>query len=501
MSAVALGSSQRRRRLHLPSRVLFVLAVAIAAASFGFLTAAGPAAWLGAICGLVFVEISALAVFQWRRIATLMVACLPYTGILSLLLYPRTFLGDVVRDAMIVTPLYIGVFATRERIWLPRAIVVPFSLLGLLAVLQLANPSLPSLAVGLVGLRGWLFFAPMLLVGARLARDRIATLRMLRIALLAGLPVLVIGLAEAFMLAAGGARLLYAIYGSAAEAAFSSTDSTQGAAVSLGDLHRVPSLFSHAAAYYVFCVAMLAPAYVLWRSGDTRRVRALGRGGFILAVLAGLTCGTREAFLVVPLVILVTLFLDRGLPGIHALAGGGIGLAAVAWVMNIPLRTLPGYLLGLSKQEGGDLLGHGFRLARSLTWLGLGPGTDTNAARNVAGPGIFAAIGGRWQESYFVKSWIELGVPGLVLVMWLLWAVGASVIRSAKRASSGRPLVAVSAGLFVGAVATSVKGAILDQAPANAYVWLFAGLALGARAWSSPNKQLEVQPPVGEALQ
>ena len=48
-------------------------------------------------------------------------------------------------------------------------------------------------------------------------------------------------------------------------------------------------------------------------------------------------------------------------------------------------------------------------------------------------------------------------------------------------------------------ILTSIKGAILDQAPANAYFWLFAGLAIGARSWAasaarSPVEDAQHQP-------
>src|SRR5207245_1277787 len=226
---------------------------------------------------------------------------------------------------------------------------------------------------------------PLMIVGARLATDFASAVRVLRVALIAGIPVLIIGLGEALALAEGKAAVLYRLYGDSAQAAFTTGDSTvQGARVSLRNLHRAPS----------------------------------------------------------------------------------------------------GSLLYRSSSRGGDILGHGFRVARSVTWLGLGPGTDTNAARAVAGSGLFDAIGGRWQESYLVKSWIELGVPGLLLVVWMLVALLRAVTRRAAGTGSGRTLIAASSGPLVAALATSIKGAILDQAPANAYFWLFAGLAIGARSWA-----------------
>jgi hypothetical protein len=465
-------------------------AIAVVLAIVGVGTDSG---WIAAGGSVLITLTTGMAIARWRRVAILLLAYLPFTGLLSLLLYPHTFRGDMARDVLIVTPLYIGLVASKEPVRLPRSVVIPVALLSTLAILQLFNSSLPSPIVGLIGLRGWLFFIPLMLVGARLASDMNSTLRVLRIALIAGLPVLLVGLVEALALAEGKAAVLYRLYGSSARGAFTTGDTaTQGAAVTLGALHRVPSIFSYPAAYYCFCLAMLVPGYFLWRSGQSRGIRRLGLAGFVLAVVCALTSGTREAFLTVPLAVAVTLYLDGIRPNLRALAASGVGWLAAVTLLHVPVRSLPGYLLNLSSVEGGDVLGYGFRVAHSVTWLGLGPGTDTNAARNVAGPGLFDAIGG-WQESYLVKSWIELGVPGLLLVVWMLVAVTRTVSGRAAAAGPARSMAAASGGFLIAALATSIKGAILDQAPANAYFWLFAGIAIGARSWAVHEERSSVE--------
>jgi O-antigen/teichoic acid export membrane protein len=467
-------------------RSLARLAPAGIAALLGFLGTATASGWITAGIAVCFSFMTAMALVHWRRVAVILLAYLPFTGILSLLMYPNTFLGDGARDLLLVTPLYAGLLASKEPAWLPRSVVLPTALLGSLAILQLSNPSLPSLLVGLVGLRGWLFFIPLMIVGARLAADFESAVRALRIALLAGVPVLVIGLAEALALAEGKSALIYRLYGNSAQGAFATGDSqVQGARVSLGDLHRVPSLFSYPKAYYCFCLAMLVPGYFLWRRGPTAGTRRLGLAGFVLAVVCGLTSGTREAFITVPLAVGVILYLDGVRLSFRAMVAGVCGWVAAVTLLHVPIRALPGYLLKLSSGEGADILGHGFHVARSVTWLGLGPGADTNAARDIGGAGLFDAIGGRWQESYLVKSWIELGVPGLVLVVWMLVALVRAVTKGAAGTGSGRTLIAASSGLLFAALAASIKGAVLDQAPANAYFWLFAGLAIGARSWAA----------------
>jgi hypothetical protein len=485
-NAVALHLNAVRAQ-KIVTRLFTALLPGAIAVAIGVIGTRSSIGWIAVIVIVVFALMTTFAVARWRRVAIFLLAYLPFTGILSLLLYPKTFLGDVARDFLIVTPLYLSLLIARGRTAsAPRSVIIPIGLMSLLAVLQFFNPSLPSALVGLVGLRGWLFFIPLIAVGVRLAPDVHAARRALLVALLAGLPVLVIGLVEALALAAGKGAVLYRLYGNSARGAFTTGDSTvQGASVSLGSLHRVPSLFSYPAAYYCFCLAMLVPGYFLWQRGEARVIRRLGLAAFVLAVACALTSGTREAFITVPLAVVVTLYLDGVRPSLRTTTAGAVGFLAAITLLHLPVLNLPGHLLDLSTHESRDILGHGFHVARSVTWLGLGPGTDTNAARNVAGPQVFDPIGGRWQESYLVKSWIELGVPGLLLVVWTLVALVRNVSRRAVPTGPGRSLVAAVSGFLIAALATSIKGAILDQAPANVYFWLFAGLAIGAHSWSA----------------
>jgi hypothetical protein len=455
-----------------------------AAVCLGTLVATNRHGWLAASVVLCLSLATVFAVANWQTSALFLIAYLPFTGLLSLALYPDTFLGEALRDLIVVFPLYIALLGQRDRPRLPRSLLLPLALLTLLACVQLLNPSLPSLAVGLVGLRGWVFFIPLALVGARLALSFESAERALRLAMVAGLPVLVIGLIEALLLAEGKASVLYGLYGESAKGAFTTGETTaQGARLGLGDLHRVPSLFSYSAAYYCFCLAMLVPSYFLWRKGSSAALRKFGLAGFVLTIICALTSGTREAFLTVPIAVGVMLYLDGVRVGVRGAAAGAIGWTSAIVLLGVPLRGLPQYLWDLSLQEGRDVLGYGFSVAHSATWLGLGPGTDTNAARAFGGQSLFDSIGGSWQEAYLVKSWIELGVPGLLLVLWTLIALSRHVLRGTGATGPQRTLCAAAAGLIAAVFATSIKGAVLDQAPANAYFWLTVGFALGAQGW------------------
>lgn len=495
-SSISIKPGFRRggRTLSLRSGgVITGVAVSLCAVGLGIALEVAPYGWITVGAALAFAYAVPLAVLDWRRWAGIFLCFLPFSGLASLMLFPRTYLGDVVTDLIFVAPLYFAFFMRRARPHvLPQSVRIGSLLLVSVVLLGLLNPGIPTLSVGLIGARGWLFYMPLIFIGAELASDAQSALRVAWYAALAGLPALVVGLCEAVLLATHHSALLYRIYGSAAGSAFTTgTRDIQGASVSLGALHRVPSLFAFTIAYYGLCMAMLVPGYFLWRAGRRRRERVIGEVVFALACACALSSGTRFAFVAVPTAVLVTLYLD-GVRTSPRLAAVGVGVGAfIAIVLHVPILSLPQYLIHLGKQEGAYVLIDGVRSASRVTLFGLGPGTDTNATRSFGGSALFQQISGHWQESYVVKSWIELGAFGLIVVMWFLLSTTRAVAIKAARAGKGRPLVAATSGFLVATLLISVKGAVLDQAPTSPYFWLFAGIGIAAAQWGDRRHQVK----------
>ena len=416
---------------------------------------------------------------DWRRLFFFLLAYLPYSGVISLLAYPQTLLGEVVRDLGLLLPLYVALLpraSTAPR--LPPSVVFAVGALAGLVLTQALNPSVSSAAVAAVGARGWLIAVPLLWVGARLAARPEDVRRWMRISSVAAVPVLLIGIVEAVMLAFGGASIVAAAYGDAAAVAFGERGVSASFAIGGGELRRVPSLFAFPLAYYALCIASLVPTYVLWRtsSGGWRRFGAVA---FVVAVVAGLSSGTRLAFILVPAAVIVIFLFDRRLT-LRSLALSAGSWLAVLFTLGINPRALPEYFRELSSAEGGDVLVGGFRLARSVTTLGLGTGMDTNASRQVDA-NVFAPIGHDWQESYLVKTWLELGVLGIVVVAGLFLVLVLWLLRLAVLPGGGdaQPLRAGVLAFVTVTLLLSVKGSPLDQAPTNYFFWLYAGMALG----------------------
>ena len=100
------------------------------------------------------------------------------------------------------------------------------------------------------------------------------------------------------------------------------------------------------------------------------------------------------------------------------------------------------------------------------------------AARHAVGTGqLFAAVGGQWQESWWVKSLLELGIVGLITVVLLYGQLILERIRahSLVRDPALRSASAALLALLIWTAVYNTKSQYVDFDPLNVYFWLFAG--------------------------
>jgi hypothetical protein len=438
-----------------------------------------------AIAVAAFTAVGA-AVVSWRHSLLGLLVYLPVSGLLIVALYPDTAPGVLAKDVLFVIPAYVGFavhwLAQRHRLAVPGVPLLPLAALVVLVLVQMLNPAVPGALVALIGAKTWLLYIPLVLLGFELVRDRADLDRVLMVMVLAAVAPCVIGIVEAVLIYTGHASTVHGWYGQAASAV------TQGfAEITTGtsQVRRVPSTFSFAAQYYSFTIAAVAIAYASWRGVLSARGHGvLGAGLLALAVVAALLSGARGAFAFVPLLLLIMVALDSA-------PGGRVRRASVVALVATACLVAASSLLGSSLRPLlGDVASHGFaqldlalvqglRHAVDVTILGIGTGMDTVAARYaVPDDQLFQAIGGTWQESWWVKAILELGVAGLIAVVALLGTIAVRAVRSTARLNDAG-LRAVSAALtayVLWGLLIGFKAQYLDLDPMNIYFWLFLGI-------------------------
>jgi len=427
---------------------------------------------LGIIGLLLLVGFWALILPRWRLGLELYILFMPIAGAVELWLYPTP--GAVlIKDVLFATPAFIGFAISGELgsalAGLPNSFGSIMLLFVGLVLVQALNPGGPGLLAVLIGLKVWLFYVPMILLGRAYVRDRASLLRLSHLMIsLIWLPCMVGIIQWILSLALGYQYAISLFYGVAARAA------TQNFSQFDNGLMRIPATFSFPAQYLNYILCMFVPLLGCTMI-DTKQIWQILRSlSLPLLCVAGFMSGTRAAFLMIPLMLLTYYMLRRGAVGILwtglLMAGLFAVVLSISGIDPIGLFHMETDLTQSYTVEQAGTIEH----ALQLTWIGRGVGSDTGAARLATNdPEEFNVF-----ESYYAKTIAELGLFGLVAVglfqvYLFLWAVR---LISHVGKSPTAPYAGAMAACFLGFLIYNYKGVIIDFDPANMLYWLFAGV-------------------------
>ncbi len=465
-----------------PGVAVWVVAVATVSVVVGFAVGTGRGALAAALLAVAVAIALGLRSWRWSLYALLLY--IPVAGVPIILSYPNTGPAVLLKDILFLVPAYLGfvawAWAKRSRVLFAGAPVVLLALFALLVLGQALNPSVPNMLVGAIGVKVWLLYVPLLFLGYHLVRDRADLSRLLALMSLSAVLPLALGIVEAILINRGYAGIVYGWYGDSAAA--STQNFAQFNYGPAGVLRRVPSTFSFVTQYYAFTVSMVVVTYAWWQGVLVGTKWAwLGRLIWLLAIAAAFLSGARSAFLVIPFLVLLIVALDRraGLRLSGRLLIPVAALFATVAALGATVPTLMLSTLQTAALSFNAIFVEGFRQALGTTWLGLGTGINTNAARYAySRPELFQGVGGTWYESWWVKIVLELGVVGLLLVGLLFATLVGKGLRE-HRALGDPRLRVISAALLaflIWNLAFGVKGQYIDFDPINVYFWLFAGV-------------------------
>ena len=429
---------------------------------------------------------------NWRLGIYGLIIFIPFCGLPTILLYPAPVWTHVLKDVLFVLPAYIGflrwyVFGQKgaARFLIPPVPICALVLLAVIATLGLLNPALANFMVGLIGLRTWLFYIPMVFLGYHLVRSKAELISVSRLMILMAAVPALFGIVQALLYYSGDKEAAYAIYGTAAYevtqgfTSFSAVGGTNG-------LTRLPSLFTFGLQYSFFLFTMLPIAAALAVAEQTRPARIVARAALAVILMAGFFSGSRAAFVMMPALLVFTAVLVGGGRGaVRRILGvvvlTGLGLFVVTTLLDSKIRSLGMHVLDAANIELLTALPYEFHLAAQAPWLGVGTGMTTGPAR-VAFTSLTSmedlGVGGI--ENYYAKARVELGVPGMIVVIILMVQIAMRAYW-VRRLVSDRALnyfAATLTAFFAIVVAYLVKGSPIDYDPLNVYFWLFFGMLL-----------------------
>lgn len=465
---------------------------------------------------VVFAAALAVGLRSWRLALIGLLIYIPVSGIAIDAAYghrAERAVAVLAKDFLFVVPAYAGflVWAGRRRVRItfPAAPLTLMLALAAIVVAQAFNPDLPKPLIALIGIKVWLFYVPLLFLGYHLVRTRDELFRLLGLMTLLALVPAVIGLVEAALIYGGHANAVYRVYGGAAGAV---TQEYVGFALpGGGQLRRIPSTFSSFYQHYLFLAVMLAVAYAWWRGRRLAPLQGAVTAAIWLVLLAAsFLTGVRAAFLMTPiLLVLVVALAGRSAVRFavrRLLPAGVVVAAAVTLVPGSHMLAVWSDLADVGRQEFWDVIVASSREAVHLTTFGLGTGVDSIAARyaysnDSAWQEMIYPLLGRWHESWYVRTWIELGVVGLAVVLALFATIVVRGVRAHLRLRDPSLRVASAAllAVVIWSIVYAVKSQYLDLDPLNVYFWLFAGLMFKVPVLAEREAAEEEEPPAPPA--
>ena len=370
----------------------------------------------------------------------------------------------------------------------PSGLSIWIILLSIWCIVEAIIPRVP-IGMAILGWSSYIFFVPLLYVGAELLSDDRRAAKMLRVVAVAGAAV-GLGAVAGTLLGQSAPALLQPIAASAGVHSFDT-----------GNIYLAPSIFATAEeAAEALLIALFA-----WIALAHLSVGKLGRtSSAVIGVLiaTGLIAAERRADIVVAVVGVIALLLLRPArtarrpafwtttavrgrigPALILAAGGAIALVSFLGASRlVPFLT--------SASNGQDALTLMFSPAHPGALSGQGTGTSTQGASLVGASNFVGIDNGRYYAGYvkdgrdfvvaeggLTKTWLELGLVGVILYGGLFFSVLAPAICSLRRTDGvGRALTVLAVALGI----VFLKGhQSLDDPLIQPFFWLAAGGAWG----------------------
>jgi len=437
------------------------------------------------VLGALFAVACAWAVQRWWLGLRLVLVLLVLEGAVRKWLLPEhQQLVYLAKDALLLA-VYVGFIADRRhvrRVTIPPSIQLPLVLCMAWGALEIFNPKLPAVLVGLFGWKAYFWYAPLLWVVPAAFRDLEDLEKFLRRYLQLTLPVVALGLVQ-FRAPADSPLNRYAWGG---EEGFRgiATFGEAGAARVTGTFSYITGFSTFLVVAGVLLLVLLAGRDFRWR-GNAWTWAALGA-----VPLGVLVTGSRgPLILLAGLLPVLALLARRGAVGVVAGVGrllvvGGL-LAAFVSFAGAPALEAFSYRARTSGEDLGTRMLAPFvepvDLMGEVGLFGSGIGATHQAAPSLV-PDLRP---GSWLEGLVAevessRVMIELGPLGFLLEYACRVAIAGVALAGALRLATPRArALALGAAFFC---ASQIPGTIVVNVTGGLYFWFLAGAYFLAQA-------------------
>jgi hypothetical protein len=421
---------------------------------------------------------------RWRQAVRFGLVLLIFEGALRKWVFPGA--QDLIYFAKDVFFLgsYIGFLSEWPRLRVKPPLIAPLNaalvVAALWGLLEVLNPNLPNLLVGILGFKAYFFYAPLLFV-LPAAFDSDADLaRFLRRYAVIATPVGLLAVAQ-FFSPAGSALNAYAWGGS--DTAYIATFGTSEFVRVTGTFSFITGFTSYLQATAVLCLALLG--VVRWRMrGNLLLYLATG-----MVLLGMMMSGSRGPVLMLCLIFPFYWWLAVAREGASGATFGrlllGVGLLAafLLYAGTDALNAFYGRAVGSGASDVAQRLASPFLAPLAIIpqagLLGMGIGSTHQTAMAVThGIPPYSWLHGMVTEVETGRIVVEIGAIGFLLIYFLRVLLTLFALRQVFRLRT-RFHRALATAAFLFALAQLPGGAVFDVT-AGVFYWFFPGLLLTA---------------------
>jgi hypothetical protein len=366
----------------------------------------------------------------------------------------------------------------KRRAPFPRlAWAIPFAGFALIYAAEIFNPNLPSIAVGLVGLRVKLFYCLLTPVAYWFFDSRQRVVRFFLFMVALSIPVSAFGIVQYIK----GPDWMISISPGFARAVFFAWSDENGGSF------RTFSTFVHTGGFSQYLALMMLVTAALWGLFRMQTQRIVIGAVLLLQFFALMTTSGRTSFIIFFVCVAFWWFFQRG----------SLRLAPVVVLMPVFFYAAT-LLLGTSfldrfatvfdpqvvRERNMPLMTGWLTESMKADWAGLGAGYASLGSRHVAE----TPLNGGAVENGLAQIRYEAGVPGLIFYVVFLVTFVFSCARETFRVRD--PTVRwfatpVAAFVIVNVMLVPI-GTPFDVMPTSIYLWFFAGF-LGRAATLDPD--------------
>ncbi|HVS13032.1 MAG TPA: hypothetical protein VMV46_03845 [Thermoanaerobaculia bacterium] len=435
---------------------------------------------------LVFLAVGGLAVWallRWRPAVPAVLGLLVVEGAVRKWLVPEQ--QEIVYFAkdVLLLAIYCGYLLDRRRRSLPRSLKLPIFhiLLALFAAwcaLEVFNPRLPNLLVGLLGFKAYLWYVPLVwVVPAAFDNDHQLARFLRRYALLA-IPVGLLATAQFFSPRTSALNVY----------ARTSEDVAGLAGFAGSEFVRTTGTFSYITGFSTFLqvIALLlltVLAVTRWRLRNNLLIYV----ATLFTILGAFMSGSRAPVLAIALTVPVFVWLSflRRQEGFKVFARMGLAVGILAAAVGFGGADAVSVFYARAT-DTPDAVGRilapfvePFAVLDRAGLLGYGAGATHQAAAVVA-PGLrpYGWLNGPLLEVETSRVLLELGAIGFLLTYLVRLYLVVLALRQliALRRPFHRGVATASLFFFL----MSIPGAVVFNVTADVYYWFFAGLLFTA---------------------